>query len=181
MAQTRQTIQNFYTQAQTRDFARKNLFRVLNINFGGGIDINFNEDDLVYAKTASLPGKEITSQAVPYMGLDFNIPGVTKYTNSAGYALSFRCDESYDLRTKFLDVLNETFDDADSTGSYFMPSADSVIDLALLDKQLDRVAQFQLVGVALKSVGELQYDVTGDSTVQDFDVNITYHYFRQTA
>ena len=113
MAQTRQTIQNFYTQAQSKDFARDNLFRVLNINFGGGTAISF--------------------------------------------------------------------DDADSTGSYFMPTADSVIDLALLDKELDRVAQFQLVGVAIKSVGELSYDVTSDGKVQDFDVTVTYHFFRQTA
>tara|TARA_R110001599_G_scaffold271446_1_gene472476 strand:+ start:3061 stop:3606 length:546 start_codon:yes stop_codon:yes gene_type:complete len=181
MAQTRQTIQNFYTQAQSKDFARNNLFRVLNINFGGGTDINFDEDDLIYAKTAKLPGKEVTSQVVPYMGLNFNIPGVVKYPGSEGYTISFRCDESYDLRNRFLEVLNNTFDDSDSTGNYFMPTADSVIDLALLDKQLDRISQFQLVGVALKSVGELSYDVTQDGTVQDFDVSLTYHYFRQTA
>ena len=181
MAQTRQTIQNFYTQAQAKDFARNNLFRVLNINFGNGTEINFDEDDLIYAKTAKLPGKEVTSQAVQYMGLNFNVPGVTKYTGSEGYTITFRCDESYDLRNRFLQVLNDTFNDADSTGNYFMPTADSVIDLALLDKELDRISQFQLVGVALKSVGELQYDVTQDGTVLDFDVTLTYHYFRQTA
>ena len=181
MAQTRQTIQNFYTQAQSKDFARDNLFRVLNINFGGGTEISFDEDDLIYATTANLPGKEITSQTLPYMGLDFNVPGVTKYTNSGNYTLKFRCDESYDLRNRFLQVLNDTFDDSESTGSYFMPTADSVIDLALLDKELDRVAQFQLVGVAIKSVGELSYDVPSVGKVQDFDVTVTYHFFRQTA
>ena len=36
MADTSQTIQGFYTQAQAKDFARNNLFRVLNINFGTG-------------------------------------------------------------------------------------------------------------------------------------------------
>ncbi len=172
MAQTRQTIQNFYTQAQAKDFARNNLFRVLNINFGNGTEINFDEDDLIYAKTAKLPGKEVTSQPVPYMGLNFNVPGVTKYTGSEGYTITFRCDESYDLRNRFLQVLNDTFNDADSTGNYFMPTADSVIDLALLDKELDRISQFQLVGVALKSVGELQYDVTQDGTILDFDVSL---------
>ena len=57
MADTSQTIQGFYTQAQTKDFARNNLFRVLNINFGGGSEVTFNEDDLVYVTTATLPGK----------------------------------------------------------------------------------------------------------------------------
>lgn len=181
MAQTRQTIQNFYTQAQTKDFARDNLFRVLNINFGNGTEISFDEDDLVYAKTATLPGKDITTQTVPYMGLEFNVPGTVKYTGSADYKITFRCDESYDLRNRFLQVMNDTFNDADSTGSYFMPTADSVIDLALLDKELDRVAQFQLVGVAIKNVGPLNYDVTSDGKVQDFDVSVTYHFFRQTS
>jgi len=181
MAQTRQTIQNFYTQAQTKDFARDNLFRVLNINFGNGTEINFDEDDLIYAKTAALPGKEVTTQPVPYMGLNFNVPGITKYTGSDNYTLTFRCDESYDLRNRFLQVLNDTFDDADSTGNYFMPTADSVIDLALLDKDLDRVSQFQLIGVAIKSVEEMTYDVTSDGTIQEFGVTVTYHYFRQIA
>ena len=52
MADTSQTIQGFYTQAQAKDFARNNLFRVLNINFGTGTEVTFDETDLVYATTA---------------------------------------------------------------------------------------------------------------------------------
>jgi len=181
MAQTRQTIQNFYTQSQSKDFARLNLFRVLNIDFGDGSDVNFDEDDLVYAMTASLPKKDITSNSVAYMGLEFNVPGVAKYPGSNAYTIRFRCDETYDLRNRFLQVINDTFDDADSTGNYFIPNANSVIDLALLDKQLDRVSQFQLVGVAPVSVGDIQYDATGDGGIAEFDVTVSYHYFRQTA
>ncbi len=180
MADTNQTIQGFYTQAQAKDFHRNNLFRVLNINFGGGTDISFTEDDLVYATAANLPGKEITTQTVPYMGLNFNVPGVVNYPGSGDYQLTFRCDESHDVRNRFLQVLNDTFDDADSTGNYFTPTTDSVIDLVLLNKELDRVSQYQLVGVAPRSVGEIAYDVTTTGTVVTFTVNISYHYFRQT-
>ena len=67
MADTTQTIQGFYTQAQAKDFARNNLFRVLNVNFGGGTEVSFDESDLVYATTAELPGKTIGNVAVPYM------------------------------------------------------------------------------------------------------------------
>ncbi len=74
------------------------------------------------------------------------------------------CDESYDLRNRFLQVLNDTFDDSESTGNYFMPTADSVIDLALLDKQLDRVSQFQLVGVAIK---RMQNGMTHSEAIQN--------------
>ena len=62
MADTRQTIQNFYTQAQSKDFARSNLFRVLNLDFGDGSTVDFSEDDLVYVTTATLPDKAITSK-----------------------------------------------------------------------------------------------------------------------
>jgi len=181
MADTRQTIQNFYTQAQSKDFARSNLFRVLNLDFGDGSTVDFNEDDLVYVMTATLPEKAITSTAVPYMGLKFNIPGVVDYPGSGSYTLKFRCDESYALRDKFLQVISDTFNDEDSTGNYFMPNANAVIDLALLDKQLDRVTQFQLVGVAIKKVGQVQYNMTEAGNMVDFDVEVSYHYFKQTA
>ena len=97
MADVRQTIQDFYTQAQVKDFARNNLFRVLNIDFGDGSDVTIGEEDLVYVTTASLPGKTIQEVTVPYMGLDFHVPGTVKYNQSEGYTLQFRADESYNL------------------------------------------------------------------------------------
>jgi hypothetical protein len=181
MADTTQTIQGFYTQAQARDFARNNLFRVLNINFGGGTEVTFDENDLVYATTAELPGKTIGNVAVPYMGLNFNVPGTVTYDNSEGYTLTFRSDESHNLREKFLQVQADTFDDADSTGNYFMPTADAVIDLVLLDKQLERVAQYQLVGCSIRNVGNQSYNATGTGDVVEFTTTIAYHYFRKTA
>ena len=181
MADTTQTIQGFYTQAQSKDFARNNLFRVLNINFGTGTDVSFTEDDLVYATTATLPGKTIQDIVVPYMGLDFHVPGTVKYDGSEGYTLTFRSDESHNLREKFLQVQADTFDDADSTGNYFMPTADAVIDLVLLDKELNRVAQYQLVGCSIRNVGEQSYDSTGTGEIVEFTTTIAYHYFRKTA
>tara|TARA_R110001599_G_scaffold10207_1_gene50544 strand:+ start:5095 stop:5640 length:546 start_codon:yes stop_codon:yes gene_type:complete len=181
MADVKQTIQDFYTQAQVKDFARNNLFRVLNIDFGGGSDVTIGEEDLVYVTTAALPGKTITDVAVPYMGLDFHIPGTVKYTGSEGYSLTFRADESYNLYDKFQQVMNDTFNDADSTGNYFTPTADSVIDLVQLDKQLERVSQYQLIGCSIRSIGEVAYDMTAEGTVQTFTVTVAYHYYRKTA
>lgn len=180
MADVRQTIQDFYTQAQVKDFARTNLFRVLNIQIGS-TDIEFTEEDLVYATTATLPGKTIGNIAIPYMGLNFNVPGNVTYPNSDNYAITFRCDESYGLRNKFLQALNDTFDDADSTGNYFTPTADSVIDLVLLDKELNRTDQYQLVGCAVKDVQPIQYNISTAGTQVDFTVGISYHYFRRTT
>jgi hypothetical protein len=181
MADTSQTIQGFYTQAQVKDFARNNLFRVLNINFGTGTEVSFDENDLVYATAAQLPGKTINNIAVPYMGLNFNVPGTVTYDGSEGYSLTFRSDESHNLREKFLQVQADTFDDADSTGNYFMPTADAVIDLVLLNKELDRVAQYQLVGCSIRNVGPQEYNVTSTGEVVEFTTTVAYHYFRKTA
>jgi len=181
MADVNQTIADFYTQAQARDFSRNNLFRVLNINFGDGSTQVIGEDDLVYAKTASLPAKSITNVQAPYMGLQFNIPGVAQYPGSDGYVINFYADAAQQLREKFLAVVNDTFNDATSTGNYFTPKQSAVIDLVQLDKQLNKIAQYQLVGVSIRQVQELQYDMTATGDIQSFDVTLAYHYWRKTG
>jgi hypothetical protein len=69
MADVKQTIQDFYTQAQVKDFARNNLFRVLNIDFGDGSDVSIGEEDLVYVTTSTLPGKTIQDIARTLYGI----------------------------------------------------------------------------------------------------------------
>jgi len=181
MADTNQTIQDFYSQAQARDFARSNLFRVLNINFGTASSQVVVENDLVYARTATLPGKTIQNLAVPYMGLQFNIPGVVTYPGSDAYVINFYSDEAQQLRQKFLNVVKDTFDDSTSTGNYFAPSQTAVIDLVQLNKQLVKVAQYQLVGVSIRDVAPLEYDITSTGEIQNFNVTLAYHYWRQTS
>jgi len=80
-----------------------------------------------------------------------------------------------------LQVQADTFDDADSTGNYFMPTADAVIDLVLLDKEMNRVAQYQLVGCSIRNVGPQEYDAAGAGDIVTFTTTVAYHYFRKTA
>ena len=72
-----QTIQNFYRTAADRDFSRDFLFRVTQMQLQGVPALT--ENDLVYVKTAALPGRSITNVAVPYMGLALNVPGTVTY------------------------------------------------------------------------------------------------------
>ena len=181
MPQTNQTITNFYQQGQARDFSRSNLFRVLNVNFGlNGGGQALSENDLVYARTASLPARSITNIPVPYMGLNFNVPGVATYPGSDSYTINFYADEAQTLRQRFLDVSRATFDDATSSGNYFIPGQEAVIDLVQLDKQLNVVSQYQLVGVSIRDVAALAYDITSTGEVQNFDVTVAYHYYNQS-
>jgi len=180
MPDVRQTISDFYRVAVERDFARDFQFRVLSIDAGGSSTVTFDEDDLVYVTTATLPARAISNVQVPYMGLNFNIPGSANYPSSEAYTLQFYCDQNSVIRQKFEDMSRDVFDDANSTGNYFAPRQSASIDLVQLDTQLEQVAQYQLVGASIRNVGPLQYTInSGTGNFITFDATLSYHYFRR--
>lgn len=179
MADVKQLIQDFYRVAVARDFARDVNFRLLSISTGGASTATFNEDDLVYIKAASLPGRNIKNVAVPYMGLNFNIPGTADYPGSDGYELKFFCDAKSQIRQKFEQWSLDIFDDSNSTGNYFTPRQTATLDMVQLDSQMNRVAQYQLVGVSVRSVGPLAYNMQGGGETVEFNATIAYHYWRK--
>ena len=75
-----QNIQNFYRIAADKDFSRDFLFRITQMQLQGVPALE--EGDLIYAKAAALPGRNITNVAVPYMGLNLNVPGSVVYPGS---------------------------------------------------------------------------------------------------
>jgi len=87
------SIQDFYAAAQAQEFARDFQFRVRTLG-------PFVENDLLYVRTTTLPGKEIANQPVPFMGLEFNVPGAVKYTGSNAWEINFWCDEGLNIRNK---------------------------------------------------------------------------------
>ena len=96
--------------------------------------------------------------------------------------MQFYCDQSSALRQAFENYLTDVFDDSTSTGNYFMPKAEAVIDLVQLNTQLESVASYQLVGVYAQSVGGMAYspaDGTGDT--MKFDATLAYQYWRRTT
>jgi len=179
MAATKQTIQDFYRVASERDFARDVQFRLLNIT-PQGTSIKFDENDLVYARTASLPARSIGNVPTKYMGLTFNLPGLATYPSSESYGITFYCSANSDLRKKFLQWTKDTFNDANSTGNYLTPTQKSTIDLVQLDVNFEKVNQYQLVGVSIRDVGALSYTMSeGTGGVLSFDVKLAYHYWRE--
>ena len=178
MAATKQTIQDFYRVASERDFSRDVQFRVLSIS-PQGTTIKFDENDLVYATAAKLPSRNISNVVAKYMGLSFNIPGVATYEGSSNYGLTFYCSANSELRQKFMQWTRDTFDDADSTGNYLTPTQNSTIDLIQLDNNFERVNQYQLVGVSIRTVGEIAYAMSsGTGDIKSFDVSLAYHYWK---
>ena len=174
------SIRNFYKTAVRNDFARVFQFRLM--TFG---PINFNaETHLAYVETASLPGRAITNIPVPYMGLQFNTPGTANYPGSAGYNVTFRCDQSYNIRAALEAATFNSFDEQTSSGNYGMPSEDSTLELALLDKVIGpdgfakAIRYYKLYGVWVQSIADATYDVKDTGTVQTIQCTLAYQFWR---
>jgi len=179
------TIQNFFAKAQEAQFSRDFLFRVNSVQLtgppGGGLIEFGGNKELIYARSATLPGRAIENKTVSYMGLDFNLPGRATYTNSTGYSIEFYADADNSLRGKFESASRAVFDDQTSTGEYGMPGTADVITLDLLDKKLDRIKQLKLIGASIRDIGDLSYSISdGTGEVVSFPVTFSYHYYEDT-
>jgi len=170
------TIQDFYRISSNKDFARLFQFRV--VKFG---NINFSDDQRTYIETASLPGRTINNIQVPYMGLNFNLPGTVSYPGSAGYQVTFRCDESYDIRAALEAEMFNTFDENSSSGEYSLPKSDKVLILELFDKNFQVARQYTLFGVYIQALADTQYDIKDNGTLASVQATLAYQFWRSGA
>lgn len=188
MAEINQNIRNFYDQAASRDFSRDFLFRVTSINITATNNaaaqsknvalLQMADSDLVYVRTATLPGRDINNVEAKYMGLSFNIPGGVTYPNSGAFSLEFYCDSKSVLREQFMRASFDTFDDSFSTGLYATPDTNSYITLTQLDKDLNATVSYTLWGVSIRNVGEIAYEIAeGTGNYKTFPVTFAYHYW----
>jgi hypothetical protein len=173
------TIKTFFDKAYTRQFARDFLFRVKQINLAGGNIFN-GESDLVYAKTAALPGRAIENKIVNYVGQQFNVPGKSTYTNSESYSIEFYHEENIDLRKKFEKASRAVFDNDSSKGEYGMPGEGDKITLSVLDRQLEETDTIELVGASIRDIGEVAYTIAdGTGDILSFTVTFAYHFYNR--
>lgn len=169
-----QNISDFYTVAQQKDFARQFQFRVIQL-----ANTNFGEDQLVYLETANLPGRSITNIPVPFMGLQFNVPGTATYPGSDAWAATFRCDQNYDIRAVLENATVNTFDDATSTGDYNIARNSSIITIDLLGKDPSTtIRRYNLIGAYVVSVGESTYNLTDNGSIVTVPTTLAYQYWR---
>ena len=171
-----QNISDFYSSVQQKDFARQFQFRLVQL-----ANTNFGEDTLIYVETATLPGRSITNVQVPFMGLQFNIPGTATYPGSESYAVTFRCDQDYNIRAALENATFNTFDDGTSTGDFNIARNSSVITMNLLNKSGSTVRQYTLYGAYVVSVGDLSYNLGDSGTIQTVPTTLAYQYWRVTT
>ena len=173
-----QNIQNFYRIAADRDFSRDFLFRVREMQLQGVPSLN--ESQLVYAKAANLPGRAIKNTAVPYMGLNLNVPGGVEYSGSDAYNLSFYLDADSELRNYFEAASRALFNDQTSTGEYGTPGDDFYIQLAQLDKDLEPIAEYKLIGASLRNISDIEYKMAdGKGETVEVATTIAYHFYNK--
>lgn len=176
MAGVNQNIQNFYRTAADRDFSRDFLFRVTELNIAGVPAMK--EGQLIYAKAASLPGRDIGNVAVPYMGLNLNVPGGVTYPGSEGYSIAFYLDANSDLRTYFENASRALFDDQTSTGGYGTPDETHYISLAQLDKDLTPISSYKLIGASIRRIEPIAYAIAaGTGQTVEVTATIAYHFY----
>ena len=178
MADTKQDIQKFFQTLRTRDFARDFQFRVTDISDRGISQLG--DDDLVYAKSGSVPGRTIGTVPVPYMGLQFRVPGAASYPGSDGYQIEFYADSENLIRTQFERWSELTFDDSTSTGNYRLYD-NSTVSLAQLNQKLEIVNTYKLIGVFPIEVGALTYTMVGAGESISFTATLAYQYWRKNA
>jgi hypothetical protein len=168
-------IENFYNAASLNDFARQNLFRV--ISLGGS---RFTTNELMYATATTLPGRAINNIQVPFMGLQFNVPGTAQYPNSNGWTITFRIPQSLSIRRKFEDWTKSVFDDATSTGSYNIPSKDASnqVILTLIDKKGNPLRTYTLFGAYCLNTGDMTLDITTAGEIITQQATLAYQYWR---
>jgi hypothetical protein len=178
MASINQNIQSFYAQAAQKDFSRDFLFRVVRMQGVGLPDLK--DEDLVYAKTAKLPGRSIENFNASYMGLKFNIPGAATYDGSEAYDIDFYLDATQEnLRTKFEVASREIYNDGLSTGSYQTPGVGNLIVLTQLNKDLSSTgAYYNLVGAQLRKIDAIDYKMAeGKGDIMSVKTTMSYHYY----
>lgn len=168
-----QNISDFYRSVQSKDFARQFQFRVSQL-----ANTNFGEDTLVYLETASLPGRSINNVQVPFMGLNFNVPGTASYPGSDSYAVTFRCDQDYDIRSVLENATFNTFDDQTSAGNFNIARNSSIITLDLLGKSGGILRQYNLYGAYVVSVGDISYNLGDNGNIQTVPATLAYQYWK---
>ena len=179
-------INTFYTLASQRQFARDFSLRVKQISLPGlSLD---GETDLVFAKTASLPGRSIENKQVKYAGQNFNLNGSATYTGSESYSIEFYHTQDLDLRTKLEKASRTAFNNDTTTGQMCMPGNESYIILDLLGvpcgtgneggQGLQILKQIKLVGAAIKDIGEIGYSIAdGTGEILNISATFSYHFY----
>jgi len=183
-------INTFFNIAGQKQFSRDFFMRVKQIN-AVGISLD-GENELVYARTAALPGRDIEDKVVKYSGQDFHLNGKSNYPGSESYAIEFYHDQDLDLRSKLEKMSRASFDNETTSGQMCMPGPESYIILDVLKapcgqgnqggQGFETVKTIKLVGVNLRTIGEVGYQIAdGSGEILTLNSTWSFHFYENFA
>lgn len=166
----------FYTQAVNNDFSRNFQMRVVSLG------TYLTEKDNVYITTSNLPGYQINNQAVPFMGLQFNVPGTGSFPGSDSWQVVFRCDQKLNIREKLLNWQKSVFNAfpytaGESTGGYNPKYLESVAVMTVFDRTGAEARGVRLIGVYPVTLGDISYDATGNGAPVELTATLAYQWW----
>jgi len=175
------TVEQFYETGSSAGFSRDFNFRVTDINVGGLKTKEEGDDMLIFARTASLPGREIEDKIASFGGHEFHLGGRAVYKNAEGYPIEFYCDEQMGLRGKFEKASRATFN-AGTGGAGFGIDTTANIVLQSLPKTGpgadDGKQKLTLQGCSIRDIGDLDYTIAdGTGEVVTFTVTFAYQFY----
>ena len=146
------------------------------------------ETDLVFARTATLPGRDIEDKTVNYSGQVFHLNGKSTYPGSEAWPIEFYMDQSLDLRTKLEQASRAAFDNETTTGQMCMPGPESYIILDVLGapcgqgnqggQGFEIIKSLKLVGVGVRNVSNVEYAIAdGTGEILKLATTFSYHWY----
>jgi len=177
-----QGLQDFYFQAQRRGFARDFQLRVVQI--GGSA---LSDSDYVMIKSTTLPGRDTQTHQVPFMGVNFQLPGSPIFKGADGWNVKFHATQDFLIRNEFERLQLEIFDEQANgavgrggAGDLSLPGFDRVIQLDLIDDQLKTIRSYYLIGCFIKSISDINYNLQGAGQPVEFDAVLSYQYWTRS-
>lgn len=169
-------IRQFYQQVlNAGGFARDMQLRVTNFTVNGINSLALT--DLIFLRTAQLPGKKINTIELPYMGVDLQIPSTVSYDPNP-LPVDFYCTQQYNIRKLLETSMRSTFNGINSVGDIEPRDAEKyTITLTLLDGNMDQIRAYKLFGAFINDIGAISYDATLAGQIQKVTANIAYQYW----
>ena len=176
-----QTIGKFIQVASNRDFARNNLFRIMQVNCR---NLTLSEDDLVYAKGGKLPSRENpVGDNVQYMGMKLPyVKSTVNYPGNDDYEITFYVDNNSEILHKFERATRLNFNDTTTTGDWSFPSQSSVMTVAVLDNHMEVIEYITFYGVTFYKFDDITFEIAeGDGSAIEVTAHMSYLYYKRTG
>lgn len=164
-------LQDFYRTVSERGIARDIQFRITQLG-----DSKFNNEDLIYIRTGSIPSREIQTDSVSFRGFKFNVPMTVNYPGSDGWDIEILMDRDYKIYDKLYKWHRRYFDENTLMGTN-IPDSSNIIELVSVDDKLDVSNKIILYGCFPVKLGDVKYNIGGNGTVLSINMTISYQYW----